>query len=315
MQCNIIITHKGNPSHLKYVLAQIRESNPRANIVLMGDASNDKYPFVKHAYLDDYFTAAREFANVYVHKNATSVEYELFCYQRWFCVYEYMKAHNLTDVFALDSDVLLYDNLDNIHRVLAEYDFAVSAKNLDAENPGWWIAGPPMGYFHIDALKNMLDFFINSYRAKKYLKLFDQKMDWHKSRKEPYGICDMTQIFFFVKENKDKFFNLSVPFDVCGETTCIDKTILDTTEYVADGPRKKLLFEKGRVYAFDRQTNKKLRFPLLHFQGYTPINAKEWIPAFYRGRRYRFKLWRRNLRQRAKEFRKRIFMYKNKDKK
>lgn len=297
MTTNIIITHRGNPKHLKYVLAQVKATNPNANIVLMGDASNDKYPFVKHAYLSDYFDMAAEFAKVYIHMNATSIEYELFCYQRWFCVYEYMKKHNLTDVFSLDSDVLVYDNLDNLRNVLSKYDFAVSAKQLNAENPGWWIAGPPIGYFHIDALKQMLDFFTNSYRDKKYLKLFDKKMAWHKSRNEPYGICDMTQIFLFVKENTNRFFNLSVPFDVCGETTRIDETILDTTECVADGPRKKLVRHNGAFYAFDKKTNKPLRFPIIHFQGYNPINAKEWIPQFYTGRRYRIKLWLRNIKK------------------
>ena len=163
MVCNIIITHRGNPPHLKYVLSQIAHTNPDANIILMGDESNKNCRFTKHVFLKDYWNMANDFAQVYTHLNSTSVEYELFCYQRWFCVYEYMKAHNLEDVFSLDSDVLVYDNLNDLHALLKNYPFAVSAKNLDAENPGWWIAGPPIGYFHRDALKRMLDLFIKSY--------------------------------------------------------------------------------------------------------------------------------------------------------
>lgn len=301
MACNIIITHRGNPKHLKYVLAQVHKTNPNANIVLMGDKSNDKYPFVTHAYLSDYFSGANNFANVYVHKNATSVEYELFCYQRWFCVYEYMVKNNLDDVFSLDSDVLVYDNLAELHNVVKEYDFAVSAKSLTPENPGWWIAGPPIGYFHRDTLKELLDFFVASYQDKKYLKLFDEKMAWHKSRNEPYGVCDMTQIFLFVRENANRLFNFSTPFMVNGELNRIDETILDTTECVADGAHKKLVFENGAVYGFDRGTGQKLRFPLLHFQGYNPVNAKEWIPDYYTGKRYRFGLWwRKKLKNKVK---------------
>ena len=283
MVCNIIITHRGNPPHLKYVLSQIAHTNPDANIILMGDESNKNCRFTKHVFLKDYWNMANDFAQVYTHLNSTSVEYELFCYQRWFCVYEYMKAHNLEDVFSLDSDVLVYDNLNDLHELLKNYPFAISAKNLDAENPGWWIAGPPIGYFHRDALKRMLDLFIKSYQDKKYLSLFDEKMNWHHSRNEPFGVCDMTQIFFFAQENKNKFFNLSQPFVLNGELTRIDETIMDTTECVADGVRKKLVFENGAVYAFDKNTNKKLRFPLIHFQGYCPINAKDWIKQYYTG--------------------------------
>ena len=283
MVCNIIITHRGNPPHLKYVLSQIAHTNPDANIILMGDESNKNCRFTKHVFLKDYWNMANDFAQVYTHLNSTSVEYELFCYQRWFCVYEYMKAHNLEDVFSLDSDVLVYDNLNDLHALLKNYPFAVSAKNLDAENPGWWIAGPPIGYFHRDALKRMLDLFIKSYQDKKYLSLFDEKMNWHHSRNEPFGVCDMTQIFFFAQENKNKFFNLSQPFVLNGELTRIDETIMDTTECVADGVRKKLVFENGAVYAFDKNTNKKLRFPLIHFQGYCPINAKDLIKQYYTG--------------------------------
>ena len=283
MVCNIIITHRGNPPHLKYVLSQIAYTNPDANIILMGDESNKNCRFTKHVFLKDYWNMANDFAQVYTHLNSTSVEYELFCYQRWFCVYEYMKAHNLEDVFSLDSDVLVYDNLNDLHALLKNYPFAISAKNLDAENPGWWIAGPPIGYFHRDALKRMLDLFIKSYQDKKYLSLFDEKMNWHHSRNEPFGVCDMTQIFFFAQENKNKFFNLSQPFVLNGELTRIDETIMDTTECVADGVRKKLVFENGAVYAFDKNTNKKLRFPLIHFQGYCPINAKDWIKQYYTG--------------------------------
>ena len=111
---NIIITHQGNPPHLKYVLAQLRETNPKAHIVLMGDKSNNCYSFIKHVMLSDYFTLANKFAKVYKHLNFTDISYEIFCYQRWLCVYEYMKKHHLDDVFSLDSDVLVYDDLTKV---------------------------------------------------------------------------------------------------------------------------------------------------------------------------------------------------------
>lgn len=284
MTCNIIVTHRGNPPHLKYVLAQLKESNPNANIILMGDKSNNKYKFITHAYLDDYFDGAKKFADDYIHMNGTNIDYELFCYQRWFAVYEYMQKHDLEDVFSLDSDVLVYDDLSQLHSLISKYSFAVSSKDLTETNPGWWIAGPPIGYFHRDALKELINFFVNSYHDKKYLNLFDIKMQHHKQRDEPYGVCDMTQIFLFTRENADKFFNLSKPFKLNNELTYIDETILDIAGCVAENGHKKIEFINGIAYGFNASDGQKLRFPLIHFQGYTPVNAKEWIPSFYHGR-------------------------------
>lgn len=294
---NIIITHRGNPAHLKYVLAQLKETNPGANIVLMGDKSNNRYSFVKHAMLSDYFNMADKFSKVYKHLNSTDISYELFCYQRWFCVYEYMKKNNLKDVFSLDSDVLVYDDLTKLNKFLSKYDFAVSAKSLTNknENPGNWMAGPPLGYFKIETLKSLCDFFTDSYTNKKYTKLFDKKMAYHAKRNEPYGVCDMTQIYFFAKEHQKNMFNLSDIFELDGEKTRIDETILDTSDFVCDDNHKKLLFEGKTVYAFDKKYQNKIRFPLIHFQGYCPVNAKEWIPDYYIGKRYKFCLLKRKI--------------------
>ena len=33
---------------------------------------------------------------------------ELFCFQRWFVLYEFMKEQKIDKVFCMDSDVLLY---------------------------------------------------------------------------------------------------------------------------------------------------------------------------------------------------------------
>ena len=294
---NIIITHKGNPKYLKYVLAQLKATNPSANIILMGDKSNNKYPYIKHVMLSDYSTLANKFANIYIHKNSTDINYELFCYQRWFCVLEYMTKHHLEDVFSLDSDVLVYDNLQNLHNFLKKYDFAVSAKSLTDEtiSPGYWIAGPPLGYFKQNALKDLCNFFENSYKEEKYLKLFDEKMAYHAKRKEPFGVCDMTQIYFFAKENQNKLFNLSDIFELNNEKVRIDETILDTSDFVEENGHKKLQIKNKTAYCFSKYNNEKIRFPLIHFQGYVPVNAKEWIPYYYIGRKYRLSLFFKKL--------------------
>ena len=63
----IIFIHRSNSEHLKYSLAQARESNPNSTIFLLGDSSNDVYEFVEHRPFVEYFQEAAHFQKLYKH--------------------------------------------------------------------------------------------------------------------------------------------------------------------------------------------------------------------------------------------------------
>lgn len=110
---SIIYVHKGDPFYLPLSLKQARESNPNAEIILLGDESNNKYDYVKHYNIKDYFDRAAKFDSVYVNYSPNSRAYELFCFQRWMVIWEFQEKHpEYKDSFVYcDTDTLLFDDV------------------------------------------------------------------------------------------------------------------------------------------------------------------------------------------------------------
>jgi len=77
---HIIFVHKGNQEYLKYILNQTQKENPRVIIDLIGDESNDRYEFINHFFLEEYFSGAKEFAkNIFIYLQTNmSMNYFVF---------------------------------------------------------------------------------------------------------------------------------------------------------------------------------------------------------------------------------------------
>jgi hypothetical protein len=283
---SVIITHRGNPPHLKYVLDQLCMTNHEADVVLLGDRSNSHYSFLRHAMLSDYFSLATEFRSVYKHMNTTDYEYWIFCYQRWFAIYEYMERWSIERIVAIDSDVLVYEDLSNIADAVRGKD-AYGVDKRGIEDPGHWIAGPPLALLSRERLRYLLEFFKRSYEEEALFTILCSKMKFHEFRNEPYGICDMAQMYLFQKENPD-IVDLFQEMRIDGEPAVIDKSILDVDGFVPRGKIKKIDFShEGKPFCYEKGTNRKIFLPIVHFQGYSPFNSKLLIRTYYTGRRFR----------------------------
>ncbi len=112
-------------------MAQARKSNPHAAIVLMGDKSNSlNYEFykkynIKHVLIDHYYSVALGFNKIYQHEGPNHFLYERFCFERWFIINEYVQHNSIFgNICCLDSDALLYQELDNIFNLMSA-DLAV----------------------------------------------------------------------------------------------------------------------------------------------------------------------------------------------
>ena len=91
----IIFLHNTNSDYLKYSLGQAKRSNPESAIYLIGNDSNDCYNFVEHHSFSNYFQGAIEFSKIYKHYNTTSYKYEVFCFQRWYILLEFLVSFRL----------------------------------------------------------------------------------------------------------------------------------------------------------------------------------------------------------------------------
>ena len=109
----IFYIHTGNPFYLKYSLSQTRDRFPGVRLILLGDETNsDLENYAEHHSMDRYFEAAGAFARIYRHLSPNSIEFELFCIQRWFLIEEFVRREGIKGpILHLDSDVLVYENV------------------------------------------------------------------------------------------------------------------------------------------------------------------------------------------------------------
>lgn len=199
---NIIFIHRGDSWYLPYALKQVKKTNPNANIVLLGDDSNRKYPFIKHFDISNYSKASENFAKVYKHFSTTSYEHELFCIQRWFILLEFMQLHNLNNAMLPDTDVLIFQDVNSfILSVPNDYYYSKGSTNH-------------MGFVYfrnIDNLKLVCDYITNSYTNNSSLiKLEAAYKNWVDEH-EIGGVSDITLFDNFEFEYSDVVVNFEYP--------------------------------------------------------------------------------------------------------
>lgn len=201
-QMNIIFIHKGNSWYLPYALNQAKKSNPNANIILLGDESNNKYPFIKHFLISDYSKAADSFALIYKHFSTTNYQHELFCIQRWFIWLEFMQAHNLNSAMLPDTDVLIFQDIKKYYeKVEGDFHFTKGSTGY-------------MGFVYINSqiyLNQICKFITTQYLIPENLKRLDDKYKEWLSQHEIGGVSDITLFDEYERANPRCTFNFEIP--------------------------------------------------------------------------------------------------------
>ena len=131
MSIPIIFTHTNNSLYLQLALLRAKKSC-KENVCLIGDNSNAA-SFVRHFNLSDYDKSSLclEFEKHYKHYSPNPYNYEFFCYKRWFVALDFLQKNNLSECFCVDSDVLIYDDLNKLSGLLADKDFSVIYQSAD----------------------------------------------------------------------------------------------------------------------------------------------------------------------------------------
>lgn len=187
-------------------MLQAKSFMPDVRIHLITDRKF-KSRSVKTHDLGNYMKSADDFEKKYVHRSSNSYDFELFCFQRWFILKDFVIENKFEKPFLyLDSDVFLYSNF---------------FKSLDLQDHKMTVTGgfwPQYSYFKNQ--RSIIDFsqFINDYfvleEQKRYLD------EWYKNRfiklKERGGVCDMTLLGLYSSncldlfETKEGYFNTSL---------------------------------------------------------------------------------------------------------
>lgn len=252
----IIFIHKGNSPYLKFALAQAQFSNPHSDIILIGDNSNQHYSETyKHWLIHDYSLSATEFSSRYLHLSTNNYDFELFCFQRWFILYDFIVAQEIKAPFVyLDSDVLIMTNVREQVDLFMTFSMTVSRD-----------VGPQYSFFRsASVLKELCNLMISFYMDKNLSEgLKGKYLTYFTNLKKPGGICDMTLI------NEYRMLNKDLVIDLCQiiNNETYDHNLNLSDGFLMKGCFKKLTRMNNRVMGQLASTKEKVFFKGLHFQG------------------------------------------------
>lgn len=284
MSLPIIMIHRGYASYLITTLTQVKASNPKSDIILLGDTSNQFLNFIRHENLDNYYDEAQRFEQVYAdkHMSHNSYSYELLCFQRWFIIKKFMKINKIEKCVYLDSDIMVYTNLSDEQKKYEKFEYVFPIFSSFIKFEGIEKICNHLIDFYTD--KSLFEI-LKSLREQKLRQAKEQNID----RGKVSGISDMTLLTLFRQRNSDKVGAVPndkvgpAPTKVSSECDVID-SMYDTNINASNGFEMRNGIK--RVYWMDRQPfcrhlelDKKIKFNSLHFQGV----AKKYIHDYFTG--------------------------------
>jgi hypothetical protein len=258
MSLPIVFFHKGNTPYLPFVIEQTRLFNPGSELILLGDASNASTRGVKHYNIDNYMNGAETFHKYYKHLNNNPIKFELLCFQRWFIIYEFMQQHNINYGIHLDTDLLVYADLEILREKFIQADFTL----VDH-------FGPQSSYINsAEGLKQICEFMLEQFKNPSKLAVLEA---WFNERKNcPGGICDMQLLNMYEKAFPGKILNM------VDQDGVFDNNFRRSEGFKMKGAHKRIKWKDAIPYAQSLDTNQWKRFYTLHFQG----QGKWWLPLY-----------------------------------
>lgn len=245
----IIIVHKGDSFYLSPVLKQIRLFNPDSHIYLLSDDSTSHYKNVIHRNVSDYSDGANMFKKVYSHMSINPYDYELFCFQRWFIIRDFVKKEKLDYFLCLDSDVLLYCNVNEVFSKFIDYDFTICK-----------VMGPCFSLFKSSSIEKLCSYMTSLYTDKNH---FSRLVSFYDTVKGIGGVCDMTALTWYQQDVSDNVLDLIHPVN----GACFDGNISDPMGFEMLNRRKRIYWKNDLPYGLYLATNTYVKFYGLHLQG------------------------------------------------
>ena len=265
----IVFLHYSDNDYLKHTLGQAKHSNPDSTIYLIGNDTNNFYDFVEHHSISGYFQGAKDFSRIYRHFSTNSYEYELFCFQRWIILKEFLASKRIEKCLYLDSDTMLYADVTEERRKFEQYDFTLSYMTCGS-------------VFFLNRLGALADFcqFLTDIYTKKQRYYYDIMLAQYATfRKNGMmgGANDMTAFDLYRYDH----------FGEIGEVSqVIDSSVYDPginvphPGFEMKSGIKKIIWKNVHPYAIQLRTGKEIKLNSIHFQG----DTKRLISQYYTGK-------------------------------
>lgn len=278
MTTTVAFVHKGRSWFLPYAATQAKLASPESDVVLIGSHPLRQKQILFSGMSSLENAESRRFRRCYVHRSTLSINFELFCWLRWFYLLEYLRRTGKDFVLHLDSDVLLYS--------------AVGEMDLfsDGSDCGFCIpqqVGPPhdasahVSFWTRKSLEDFCAFILRSFCDEKYNAVYREKWEWHLRTKVGGGVCDMSTLYLFWLENQSRVRNLAVVRD----GTVFEHNINIAANYrideyrVSGGHKEITLADRHPLLAPVDQTVERVRAHALHFQGAAKPMMKDFCFA------------------------------------
>lgn len=250
----IIFIHRGESWYLYYTVKQARFYHPKARIVVITDTPQERLaPYAEQLDIGNYWGGAEDLAAIYQHHSMNSREFELFCFQRWFVIRNFLQSYQPVRAIHLDSDVLVYDDLFK--------DFArMKGKSLG-------IVGYQGPFSMLIPNRSVIVDF-----CARIMRLFREERgtlarmyaEWTKESSH-VALSDMHALRTYISTKGLSTLDLSVPFE---------GSIYDTVVHEPDGLAmqhgiKAIAWIGGRPHGRKAHSGEVVRLKTLHFQGAT----------------------------------------------
>lgn len=261
MRIPIIFLHRTVEEHVPYCLQQAKLSNLTSRVILLGTAENQSMcnESIEHYLIKDYCDHALEFEKIYKHVSPNPYIYNLFCFQRWFILRDFMKQNKLSRCCALDSDVLLYAFVDNPDFYAFSMEFS-------------WTT-----FCTLEMLEAFCSYIIHHFSEPKH---FSRVLSFaEKQGDAPVSDMILCDLFHLDHPEFPKCFGIFSDCFFDHNLNCSLPLYLPQLELL-DG-RKKVYLLNNQLYCKKVNSNDLLRVCSLHFQGHAKPFMKHFISSSF----------------------------------
>lgn len=189
-------------------------------------------------------------------------DYELICFQRWFCIRDFVKTQKIENFLCMDSDVLLYCNIDEVMQQYISYDFTTCNKQ-----------GPGCALFNISSISDFCEYMMSMYTEDILLNKMKSMYQEIIDNKQLGGVCDMVAFVWFQDNTKCNVIDIAIPTN----GTCFDGCITWGQGFEMEDGKKKVYWIDNLPYGKLMNDQSLVRFYCLHFQGRSKYSMYKYI--------------------------------------
>lgn len=245
---DIVFIHRGSTTFLAFSVAQAISSG--YNVIVIGDRECleslreiglpcDLIP------MGDLLHSSQDFIRIYQHQSINDYDWELFCFKRWFILYDLVKSRG-NQVILADSDVFVYPGID--------FSLLNSIQGAAGMFNSAWFCHVK----YVDTLKLFIQFMLELFSSPGLI----AEIGARHSVNNCLHISDMTLLREFAASRA----GLCSDTVSLGELYGLDGNIKDSMLFNVEGGFKEIAFHGNLPFAFRRDGGLN-RFHTLHFQG------------------------------------------------